>query len=96
MRVEIHAWDFLCVHDLYKEKILSLSLIQTHIYTHCTNGSLRLESSESITLIIELSDETILEMKSISENISKPERTLSLRIMNDTASMTLNCWNYFD
>ena len=29
-----------------------------------------------------------LEMKSISENISKPKRTLSLRIMNDTASLT--------
>ena len=27
-----------------------------------------------------------LEMKSISENISKPKRTLSLRVMNDTAS----------
>lgn len=37
--VEIHAWNLLCVHDLYKEKNLSRSLIQTHIYNHCTNGS---------------------------------------------------------
>ena len=32
---EIHFWDFLCVHDLYKDRLLSRNLIQTHIYNHC-------------------------------------------------------------
>ena len=30
----VHYWDFVCVHEKYREKNLSRQLIQTHIYNH--------------------------------------------------------------